>query len=138
MPDANTTANAPTLPRQKCTACRKGAPIVTAEEIEEFMPQLHADWKIIERGGTPQLQRVIVLPNFEKALELTNSVGAVAEEQGHHPALLVEWGRLTVTWWTHAIDNLHRNDFIMAAKTDRIIAQNAASSTDTPPVASDH
>lgn len=131
-------SNAPALPRQKCTACRKGAPVVTPEEIEEFMPQLHADWKIIERGGTPQLQRVITLPDFAKALELTLLIGAIAEEQGHHPALLVEWGRLTVTWWTHAIDNLHRNDFIMAAKTDRVIAQNAATSADAPPVASDH
>ena len=113
----------PDLPRGNCTACRKGAPIVTAEEIEEFMPQLHADWKIINRGGVPRLERALHLKNFMQAMQLAQQIGEIAEEQGHHPALLVEWGLLTVSWWTHAIANLHRNDFIMAAKTDRLVQQ---------------
>jgi 4a-hydroxytetrahydrobiopterin dehydratase len=117
----------PELPRGKCTACRKGAPVVTPEEIEQYLPQLHSDWKIIDRGGVPRLERVLHLKNFVQALELANAIGSVAEEQGHHPALLVEWGLLTVSWWTHAIVNLHRNDFIMAAKTDRL----ASALTDT-------
>lgn len=111
------------LPRGKCTACRKGAPVVTKDEIEQFMPQLHPDWKIVHRDGIPRLERVLSLQNFVQALEVANAIGEVAEEQGHHPALLVEWGFLTVTWWTHAIANLHRNDFIMAAKTDRLVNQ---------------
>lgn len=111
------------LPRGNCTACRKGAPVVTREEIEEFMPQLHSDWKIIHRDGIPRLERALHLKNFVQAIELANAIGAIAEEQGHHPALLVEWGLLTITWWTHAIANLHRNDFIMAAKTDRLVNQ---------------
>lgn len=113
----------PDLPRGNCTACRKGAPVVTAEEIEKYLPQLHPDWKIIERGGVPRLERVLPLKNFVQALDLANEIGEIAEEQGHHPALVVEWGFLTVSWWTHAIANLHRNDFIMAAKTDRLVKQ---------------
>jgi 4a-hydroxytetrahydrobiopterin dehydratase len=113
----------PDLPRGNCTACRKGAPIVTPEEIEKYLPQLHPDWKIINGGGIPRLVRVLPLKNFAQAMELAQGIGEIAEEQGHHPALLVEWGLLTVSWWTHAIANLHRNDFIMAAKTDRLVKQ---------------
>ncbi len=58
--------------------------------------------------------------NFGEALEFTNKVGKVAEAEGHHPAILTEWSRVTVSWWTHKIRGLHRNDFIMAAKTDRV------------------
>ena len=62
-------------------------------------------------------------PTFAAALAFTNRVGALAEAEGHHPALLTEWGHVTVTWWTHKIRGLHRNDFIMAAKTDALFAQ---------------
>ena len=60
--------------------------------------------------------------DFEQALSFTNRVAALAEEQGHHPALLTEWGRVTVSWWTHKIRDLHVNDLIMADKTDRLAA----------------
>jgi len=63
---------------------------------------------------------VFSFKNFVEALAFTNSVGALAEEQGHHPDLLTEWGRVTVTWWSHKIKGLHRNDFIVAARTDQI------------------
>ena len=69
-----------------------------------------------------RLERVFHFPSFADALAFTNRVGALAEEEGHHPALLTEWGRVTVTWWTHKIRGLHRNDFIMAAKTDALAA----------------
>jgi len=111
------------LARTPCTACRKGAPVVTPEEIQEFMPQLHPGWRIVEVEGVPRLERVFALKDFVQAMELAQRIGEIAEEQGHHPALLVEWGRLTVSWWTHAILNLHRNDFIMAAKSDRAFQQ---------------
>ena len=58
--------------------------------------------------------------SFAEALAFTDAVGALAEAEGHHPAILTEWGRVTVTWWTHAIKGLHRNDFIMAARTDEL------------------
>ena len=60
--------------------------------------------------------------DFAQALDFTNRVGAIAEDQGHHPALLTEWGRVTVAWWTHKIRGLHRNDFVMAARTDEVAA----------------
>jgi 4a-hydroxytetrahydrobiopterin dehydratase len=65
---------------------------------------------------------VFTFGNFAQALDYTNRVGTLAEEAGHHPALLVEWGKVTVSWWTHKIKGLHRNDFIMAARSDEAYA----------------
>ncbi|MDE2815524.1 MAG: 4a-hydroxytetrahydrobiopterin dehydratase [Chloroflexota bacterium] len=107
------------LTAEKCVACRAGAPQVTAEEIAELQPQI-PEWNLQERRGIPQLERVYKFRNFVQALSFTNAVGEIAEAEGHHPALLTEWGRVAVTWWTHKIKGLHRNDFIMAAKTDAL------------------
>jgi len=107
------------LTQKKCTACTGGEPPVTSEEMAQLAPQI-PDWKIVEVEGESRLSSTYKFPDFKTALEFTNSVGAEAENQGHHPALLTEWGKVTVTWWTHAISGLHENDFIMAAKTDRI------------------
>lgn len=90
---------------------------MTTDEIQGLKPEA-PDWDVIEQDGILRLERVYKFKNFAQALEFTNRVGELAEEQGHHPALLTEWGRVTVTWWTHKIKGLHRNDFIMAAKTD--------------------
>ena len=108
------------LAREKCVACRRDAPQVTVAEIEELRPQV-PDWELVERDGIPRLERVLRFANFAEALAFTNRVGVLAEAQGHHPALLTEWGRVTVTWWTHKIHGLHRNDFVMAAKTDSLV-----------------
>jgi len=108
-----------TLTQMKCVACNRDAPKVTAEEIAELHPQV-PDWEIVEVDGVKQLTRVFAFGDFKEALDFTQSVGELAEEEGHHPALLTEWGRTTVTWWTHKIKGLHRNDFIMAAKTDQL------------------
>jgi 4a-hydroxytetrahydrobiopterin dehydratase len=110
-----------TLAGATCVACRRDAPRVTAEEIAELLPEI-AEWQLVEVDGIKRLQRVFAFDDFAQALAFTDRVGAVAEEQGHHPALLTEWGRTTVTWWTHKIKGLHRNDFVMAAKTDRLYA----------------
>ncbi|HEX6910759.1 MAG TPA: 4a-hydroxytetrahydrobiopterin dehydratase [Longimicrobium sp.] len=107
-----------TLAKGVCEPCRKGAPPVTAQEMEELKPQI-PHWTVREVDGEPRLERVFKFPDFAQALAFTNRVGAIAEEQGHHPALLTEWGRVTVGWWTHKIRNLHRNDFVMTARTDR-------------------
>ena len=105
------------LAQSICTACRKGEPTVTEAELAEFQPQV-PEWHLIEVDGVQRLQRVFTFDDFVDALAFTNKVGALAEAAGHHPALLTEWGKTTVTWWTHKIRGLHRNDFIMAAKTD--------------------
>lgn len=103
-----------------CVACRRDAPTVTDAEIAELHPQV-AEWALLEFDGIRRLRRVFSFDDFAQALEFTTQVGTLAEDEGHHPALLTEWGRTTVTWWTHKIRGLHRNDFIMAAKTDELI-----------------
>jgi 4a-hydroxytetrahydrobiopterin dehydratase len=108
-----------TLAREKCVACRKDEPTVTEAEVAELHPQV-SDWEIVEIDGIERLTRAFPFENFVQALEFTRKVGELAEEEGHHPALLTEWGRTTVTWWTHKIKGLHRNDFVMAAKTDEL------------------
>ena len=105
------------LAQMKCVACRRDAPTVTDAEISELLPQV-SDWEVVEVDGIKRLRRVFSFADFADALDFTNKVGAIAEEEGHHPALLTEWGRTTVSWWTHKIKGLHRNDFVMAAKTD--------------------
>ena len=107
------------LTQMTCVACRAGEPTVTDEEIAELHPQV-PEWEIVEVDGIKRLQRVFRFDDFAQALAFTDAVGALAESEGHHPALLTEWGRTTVTWWTHKIKGLHRNDFIMAAKTDEL------------------
>ncbi len=109
------------LVQLKCTACRKGEPTVTDEEIEEFRPQV-PDWSIVEVDGVKRLEKTFRFDNFVHALAFTNNIGELAEEEGHHPALLTEWGKVTVSWWTHKIGGLHRNDFIMAARSDQLFA----------------
>lgn len=92
-------------------------------EIRELHPQT-PEWNIVERDGIPLLQRIFKFKNFADALAFTNKVAALAEQQDHHPRLVTEWGRVTVQWWTHVIRGLHRNDFIMAAKTDELVESN--------------
>jgi 4a-hydroxytetrahydrobiopterin dehydratase len=105
------------LQEMKCTACQVGAPTVTDEEIAVYHPQI-PDWDLTEVDGIKRLERRFKFKNFRRALAFTNKVGEIAEEEGHHPAILTEWGKVTVTWWTHKIKGLHQNDFIMAARTD--------------------
>lgn len=105
---------------ERCVACRRDSPRVTEAEIAELKPEI-PDWELVERGGIRRLERAFRFSDFVEALAFTNRVGALAQEEGHHPALLTEWGRVTVNWWTHKIHGLHRNDFIMAAKTDSLL-----------------
>jgi 4a-hydroxytetrahydrobiopterin dehydratase len=107
----------------KCIPCRGDVPPATEEEIARYRSQV-ADWSIMDRDGVKQLERVFKFKNFVRALAFTNRVGDLAEQEGHHPAILTEWGRVTVTWWTHAVRGLHRNDFVAAAKTDQLYAAN--------------
>ena len=107
------------LTQQKCVACRGTEPTLTDAQIAELQPQV-PEWQVKEVGGMKRLERVFKFKNFAHALEFTNKIGAVAEEENHHPLLITEWGRVTVQFWTHAIGGLHKNDFIMAAKTDEL------------------
>lgn len=110
-----------TLVKETCEACRADAPTVNDEETQQLKAQI-PDWKLVEEDGVQKLQRIFTFKNFAGALTFTNAVGELAESLNHHPALLTEWGRVTVTWWTHKIHGLHRNDFICAARTDALIS----------------
>jgi 4a-hydroxytetrahydrobiopterin dehydratase len=107
------------LAKMSCTACRRGEPTVTDAEIARLQVQI-PDWEVLEIDGVRRLRRVFRFDDFGRSLAFTDRVGALAEREAHHPALLTEWGSTTVTWWTHKIQGLHRNDFIMAAKTDEL------------------
>ena len=107
------------LSLKHCEACR-AAPLATREEVAEYLSQL-VGWQILDVAGVNHLQKVYSFKNFVQALKFTNHVGAIAEAENHHPAILTEWGKVTVTWWTHKIAGLHANDFIMAAKTDDLL-----------------
>ncbi|GAC1547002.1 MAG: 4a-hydroxytetrahydrobiopterin dehydratase [Herpetosiphon sp.] len=111
-----------TLVNEQCVACRADSPRVTVDEINALKPQIPG-WQIVEQDGMHQLHRTFHLPDFKQALALTDKVGALAEAQGHHPAIVTEWGKVKVMWWTHSIKGLHRNDFVMAARTGEIAAE---------------
>ena len=110
----------PVLDREKCVACRGDSPILTDEEIARLRPSL-PQWSLITEDGMRQLHRTVKFTSFKGAIEFANRIADVAEHEGHHPRLVVEWGSVGVAWWTHKINGLHRNDFIMAAKTDLLI-----------------
>lgn len=107
------------LAKQTCEACRADAPSVSPQEQDELLNTLDG-WQLVHKKDIPQLLKTYDFDHFGDALNFTNRVGELAEQEGHHPALLTEWGRVTVRWWSHKIRGLHRNDFIMAAKTDQI------------------
>jgi 4a-hydroxytetrahydrobiopterin dehydratase len=114
-----------TLVNEKCVACRRDAPRVPEEEIPTLRQEI-PEWDLIEDEGIPKLIRIFRFPDFAEALAFTQRVGELAEKDAHHPAILTEWGKVTVSWWTHKIRGLHRNDFIMAAKTDALAAPEGA------------
>ncbi len=107
------------LAQLNCVSVEKDASRLPADEVERYRQQI-SDWQIVTEDGEQRLKRVFKFKNFAEALDFTNRVGQAAEQQDHHPALLTEWGRVTVSWWTHTVRGLHLNDFIMAARTDKL------------------
>ncbi|AJD46776.1 Pterin-4-alpha-carbinolamine dehydratase superfamily protein [Isoalcanivorax pacificus W11-5] len=108
-----------TLKQEHCEACRADAPAASQAEIGAWRDEI-PDWKLIEEEGVQKLERQFSFPDFVAAMAFTGKVAALAEAEGHHPALLTEWGKVTVTWWSHKLRGLHRNDFICAARTDAL------------------
>ena len=107
------------LNQQSCEACKADAPQVSDAELAELMKQI-PNWQPVSEDGILKLRCEYTFKNFVLALAFTNKVGELAESEGHHPDLLTEWGKTTVTWWSHKIKGLHKNDFIMAARTDEL------------------
>lgn len=112
------------LKQLNCVPPRRGGAPLSENDAAAFKSQV-PEWQVIEVDGVKRLQRQFKFKNFNEALSFTNKVGALAEEEDHHPALLTEWGMVTVTWWTHAVQGLHKNDFIMAAKVDALVGADA-------------
>ena len=107
------------LIQQKCVACRADAPRVADDELPDLLKQI-PDWQPITNDSVLKLNKVFNFDNYSDAISFTNKIAQLAEEEDHHPAILLEWGRVEVTWWTHKIGGLHKNDFIAAAKTDQL------------------
>ena len=103
----------------KCVACRGGELPLTDSEVAQLHPQV-PEWQVKEVDSVNRLERVFKLKNYAEALAFTNQIATIAEEEDHHPLIVLEWGRVTVQWWTHVVKGLHKNDFIMAAKTDEL------------------
>ncbi len=103
----------------KCEACRVGAPRATNEEINNYLGDL-PEWEVIEKDDIKKLHRRFLFSDFRQAFDFVNRVGVLAEQEGHHPLIEVTWGRADIWWWTHKIGGLHKNDFIMAGKTDTL------------------
>ena len=113
-------------------ASRESVPLADPE-LKELLGEV-ADWSVVSIEGVQRLQRTFEFPDFAEALAFTSALGALAEREWHHPEILtshveqasaIGWGRVTVTWATMIIEALHRNDFVMAAKTDRLYAKAA-------------
>ncbi len=109
----------PALVEQKCEACRADAPRVADDELPTLLKEI-PDWQVISDDAVLKLSKVFNFENYADAITFTNRTTDLAEKEDHHPAILLEWGRVEVTWWTHKIGGLHKNDFIAAAKTDKL------------------
>ena len=108
------------LANKPCQACSPDQQPVSGEQLARYQDSLK-HWEVITVDNSKRLTRVFQFKNFVQALAFTNQVGALAEIENHHPAILTEWGKVRVTWWTHSMDGLHDNDFILAARTDMLM-----------------
>ena len=105
-----------TLASKTCVPCRGGVPALKGIDLEKIRKEV-PEWKVVNEH---HLTRTFTFPDFKQALDFVNRVGALAEEQGHHPDILLAWGKAEITLWTHKIDGLTESDFIMAAKIDGV------------------
>ena len=106
----------------KCEACKADAPLVAPEERKTLMPQIPG-WDVIEVDGIEQLTCSFAFKDYLSGLDFLKKVAQLAEEEDHHPEIVLEWGKVTVSWWSHKIRGLHKNDFIAAAKTDALFSE---------------
>ena len=107
------------LMEENCVRVDKQTLALSPEAATALLKEIQG-WKIVDRNGVPSLSKSYKFSDFSAALSFTNRVGQQAEDQDHHPAILTEWGQVTVSWWTHFAHGLHRNDFIMAARTEAV------------------
>lgn len=110
------------LSKESCEACRADAPAISDKDLKKLMPKI-PDWGVVVVDEVMRMSREFSFKDFEQAMSFSNRVGNIAEAEGHHPAILTEWGKVTVTWWSHKIKGLHKNDLIMAARTDEVFEE---------------
>ena len=106
------------LADRRCAPCNAETPPIEGKELQRYKELLHSRWQVVDEHD---LVARFEFPDFAEALEFTNRVGEVADAEGHHPEICLSWGRAKVRLWTHAIDGLSENDFIVAAKIDRLV-----------------
>lgn len=107
------------LAHMLCMPVSEGSSAMTENQCRRLLDNL-SGWQLINLGGTSKLQRTFSFPDFRSALDFTVQTGEIAETEQHHPEILTAWGKVTVTWWTHSLNGLHMNDFIMAARTGEL------------------
>ena len=106
------------LAERQCVPCRGGTAPLRGAELDGLLARLGNDWRVV---GEHHLEKEFRFKDFRDALGFTDRVGALAEEQGHHPDIYLAWGTVRLTVWTHKIDGLTESDFIFAAKADRVL-----------------
>ena len=104
------------LTAKKCVPCRGGVPALTAEQVRPLLSQL-LGWEVVDHH---HLSKSYSFPDFVSGLAFVNSIGELAEDEGHHPELYLSWGKVNVQIWTHKVDGLTESDFILAAKVDEL------------------
>lgn len=102
---------------EQCGVCRSDSVPVTEVDQKRYLLEI-PEWRILSEQGRVKLSRSFIFTDFKAALAFTNDVGQLAETYQHHPEIHTQWGKVVVTWWTHSINGLHKNDFILAAKSD--------------------
>ena len=107
------------LSKRSCEACRIDAPVLQDNEIKELLSQVPS-WKVFEEDNVKKIICSFIFLSYEDSLNFLNKVADLAEKEDHHPEIILEWGKVTVTWWSHKIKGLHKNDFICASKTDAL------------------
>ena len=107
------------LVTSKCEACRADAPVLKDNEIQELLSQIPS-WRVFEEDDIKKIICSFIFLNYSDSRDFLNKVADLAEEEDHHPEITLEWGKVTVSWWSHKIKGLHKNDFICASKTDSV------------------
>jgi 4a-hydroxytetrahydrobiopterin dehydratase len=103
------------LAQKKCMPCVAGVAPLKADALKPYLVQMGEGWRVVDEH---HLEKEYRFKNFQQALDFTNAIGHVAEQEGHHPDIHLSWGKVKVTFWTHKINGLSEGDFIMAAKCD--------------------
>ena len=107
------------LSSQSCEACQIDAPKVPQDQIQILLSEING-WILIEEPIN-KIQKIFSFKSYKDSVDFSNKVASLADDEDHHPQIILEWGKVTVIWWSHKIEGLHKNDFICAAKTDKLL-----------------